>query len=345
MSNKNLPAGTVVQAPVVEPPEFALRYSNLASEEDGASVVACTDEFFAPVRRALRATPPVFIAGKFDENGKWMDGWETRRRRGDGHDSAVIRLACPGMVRGFDIDTTHFTGNYPQAVSIDACHVSQDPDAHTAWVQVLPVTPVGGDAHHFLALQDDRVWTHVRLNMYPDGGVARFKVFGQPWLDWTAQDPSGLHEVSALHAGGRIVSFNNAHFGTPHRLLMPGRGANMGDGWETRRRREPGHDWCIIELGHAVHVRQVQIDTAHFKGNYPESVSVQAAQCQDMTDQLITTSAMFWPELLPRSPMKGHHEHVFEQEALTRPDPVTHVRVNMFPDGGISRVRILGTLA
>lgn len=337
--------GTVVAAAPAELPVFAQRYFNLASEDAGARVLACSDEFFAAAQRCLQASPPVFIVGKFDNNGKWMDGWETRRRRQGGHDFTVIQLAFPGRLKGLDIDTRHFTGNFPPAASVQACYSAKPPDDSTLWTEIVAAMPLSGNAHHFVELpDDDRVWTHLRLNIYPDGGVARFRAYGQPVVDWSQHDADALHEVSALHLGGRIVGYNDAHFGTPFRLLMPGRGVNMGDGWETRRRRDPGHDWCIIELGHAVVVEQIEIDTAHFKGNYPDRVSVHAACCTSVPDSTLITQAMFWPELLPEQRTLMDRQHVYDTDVIQQIGPVTHVRVNMIPDGGISRVRIRGRL-
>lgn len=345
MATPPLPVGTVVNAPFVEPPAFATRYANLASADFGAKVLSCTDEFFASADRMLQSSEPVFVVGKFDDNGKWMDGWETKRRRNGGNDTAIIRLGLPGVIKGLDIDTSHFTGNFPPAASLQACCSPQDPDAATPWTEILPARSLNGNAHHFIELADERSWTHLRLNIYPDGGVARFRVYGQPTCDWSARDPNALHEVSALVNGGRIVGYNNAHYGTPFRVLMPGRGVNMGDGWETRRRREPGYDWCLIALGHAAIVEKIEIDTAHFKGNYPDRVSIQGAQVSASTDESLITQAMFWPELLGERKTEMDKQHFFEGADIQDVGPVTHVRVNMFPDGGISRLRIWGRLA
>lgn len=345
MATPHLPVGTIVNAPAVEMPDFATRYANLASADFGAKVLSCSDEFFASADRMLQATEPVFIVGKFDDHGKWMDGWETRRRRNGGHDTAVIRLGLPGVIKGIDIDTSHFTGNFPPAASVQACKVDGDPNDSTVWTSIAPATSLNGNAHHFLEIADERTWSHLRLNIFPDGGVARLRVYGQPSCDWPARDRSQRYEVSALANGGRIVACNNAHYGVPFRLIMPGRGVNMGDGWETRRRREPGYDWCVIALGHAAIVDKIEIDTAHFKGNYPDSVSIQAAYVEQATDQSVVTQAMFWPELLSPQKTDMDKQHYFEGAQIQALGPVTHVRVNMFPDGGISRVRIWGKLA
>ncbi|HUH41057.1 MAG TPA: allantoicase, partial [Castellaniella sp.] len=239
MASPNLPVGTIIDAAAVDLPLFASRHPNLASAELGTRIISCTDEFFAGAERMLQASEPVFIVGKFDDHGKWMDGWETRRRRNGGHDHAIIELGLPGVIRGLDIDTSHFTGNFPPAASVLACNSPGDPDAETVWVELLPATSLNGNSHHFHAIQDERVWTHLRLNIFPDGGVARLRVYGQPACDWDSRDPEALYEVSALANGGRIVAYNDAHFGVPTGLIKPGRGVNMGDGWETRRRREP----------------------------------------------------------------------------------------------------------
>ncbi|WP_066454480.1 allantoicase [Castellaniella caeni] len=345
MASPNLPVGTVIDAPAVDLPAFATRHPNLASEKLGAKIVSCTDEFFASASRMLQDSEPVFIVGKFDDHGKWMDGWETQRRRNGGNDTAIIKLGLPGSIRGLDINTSHFTGNFPPAASVQVANCAGEPDAQTEWVELVPAKSLQGNSHHFVEFDDERVWSHVRLNIFPDGGVARLRVYGQPACNWDKQDPSALYEVSALASGGRIVAYNDSHFGSPMPLLTPGRGVNMGDGWETRRRREPGNDWVIIELGHPVTVEKIEIDTAHFKGNYPDRVSVQGALVKESTDQSLVTQAMFWPEVLGEQKTEMDKQHFYEGATLKAVGPVSHVRVNMFPDGGISRVRIWGRLA
>ncbi len=308
-------------------------------------MLSCSDEFFASAQRMLQDAEPVFIVGKFDDHGKWMDGWETRRRRNGGHDHALIELGLPGTIKGLDINTSHFTGNFPPAASVQAASCAGEPDAGTEWVELVAARSLQGNAHHFVEIDDGRVWTHLRVNIFPDGGVARLRVYGQPACDWDRRDPDALDEVSALTSGGRVVAYSDAHFGTPTSVIQAGRGANMGDGWETRRRREPGYDWLILALGHPVVVEKIEIDTAHFKGNYPDRVSVQGALVAESTDQSLVTQAMFWPELLGEQKTGMDKQHFYEGAAIQPAGPVSHVRVNMFPDGGISRVRIWGRLA
>ena len=207
------------------------------------------------------------------------------------------------------------------------------------------MTALGPSAHHYLRANSESVWSHVRLHIYPDGGVARLRVFGEPHIDRIAQRGKTLDLASGL-SGGRVVAYSDAHYGAFHRLLAPGRGLNMGDGWETRRRRTPGNDWIIVALGARGVLQSVEIDTAHYKGNYPDSFSLQAADLGlglgDL-DAAIVASAMFWPELLGQQKLKPDAIHAYGKVSAL--GPVTHVRLNIFPDGGISRLRLFGQLA
>jgi len=323
--------------------ELAARYVNLADRRLGAAVLSASDEFFAPKERLLDPTPPRFIPGKYDDHGKWMDGWETRRRRGPGHDHCVVRLGRPGIIRGVDLDTSHFTGNFPAAASLDAC-TGETPGAETDWAEILAATSLRGDHHHVLAIADDRVWTHVRLNIYPDGGLARLRVYGEVCRDWRRVQPDDLIDLVALENGGRLVACSDQHYGTPLNIVYPGRGATMGDGWETRRRRTPGNEWAIFALGHAGQVRRVEVDTKEFKGNYPDRCSLQAARVERATAESIVPQSMFWATLLPEHKLEPDRSQVFEQEVVAL-GPVTHVRFNIIPDGGVNRVRLFGTRA
>ena len=324
-------------------PAFARSAVNLADPRLGAKAISATDEFFAAKERMLEPAPAVFIPGKYDENGKWMDGWESRRKRGEGHDHCVVRLGRPGTIVGVDIDTSHFTGNYPPAASLDACRCTGDPTDKAGWTPLVAAQNLGGNAHHFVAVADERIWSHVRLNIYPDGGVARLRVYGRIHRDWSEADRGGLIDLLALENGGRSIACSDQHYGTPWNLLAPGRGVNMGDGWETRRRREPGNDWAIVALAHPGVIRAIEVDTAHFKGNFPDRCSLQAARVAGGTDESLVTQAMFWPVLLPEQKLAMDNVHRFEQEVAAL-GPVTHVRFNIFPDGGVSRLRIFGDI-
>jgi allantoicase len=331
--------------PPLDAPDFTRRYLNLADPRLGAEAVSASDDFFAPKERMLNPEPAIFIPGKYDEHGKWMDGWETRRKRVAGHDWCIVRLGRAGVIKGVDLDTSHFTGNYPAAASIDACH---SPDLNTsgaaAWSEILPATNLKGDSHHYLPITGDQAYTHVRLNIYPDGGLARLRVYGQPLRDWNASDRAVLYDLAAMENGGYLVAANNQHFGAAANMLMPGRGVHMGDGWETRRRREPGNDWCIIALGHLGTIKKVEVDTAHFKGNYPDRCSLQAARVIGGTDDSLIPQSMFWPTLLAEQKLEMDRQHFFAGE-LAELGPVSHLRFNMIPDGGVSRLRLWSELA
>lgn len=324
-------------------PDFVNHWIDLAQPRLGAEIVSCSDDFFAECGRMLKSEAPVFIDGKFDDNGKWMDGWETRRRRNGGYDNAIVKLGLPGEIMGIDIDTTHFTGNYPPAASLEACSSNAAPDDSTQWTTLIESTSLRGDSHHYFSIDSGDSYTHVRLNIYPDGGVARLRIYGRVVCDAAALDKSKPHNLAAVELGARAIAWNDAHYGAVANLLNPGRGVNMGDGWETRRRREPGNDWCIIELGQVGEIGEVLIDTAHFKGNYPDRCSLQAARVSAGTVDSIITQSQFWQELLPPQKLEMDSEHGFRDEVqpLGR---VSHVRVNIFPDGGLSRVRLLGKI-
>jgi allantoicase len=321
--------------------EFAWRYVNLADSRLGAAVIDVTDEFFAPAQRLLDPAPAAFIAGKYDEHGKWMDGWETRRKRVEGYDHCVLRLGLPGVIRGIDIDTSHFTGNFPPAASIDACRCARDPAADTTWTELLPSTGLTGNSHHVLPVSDGRVWTHIRLNIYPDGGIARLRIYGEVRSDPASHGQQGSLDLLAVTQGGRLVACSDQHYGSPLNIALPGVGANMGEGWETHRRREPGNEWAIFALGQPGEITCVQIDTTHFKGNAPDTCSIQAACVSGGTEQSTVTQSLFWRYLLAEQKLRPDMSHSFERQVASL-GVVTHVRLNVIPDGGINRMRLFG---
>ena len=321
---------------------FARRWVNLADPRLGAEGLASSDEFFAPLSRMLSPQPAVFVPDKYDDHGKWMDGWETRRRRSGGHDHCVVKLAMPGRIRALDIDTSHFTGNYAPAARLEGCLCDGDPGEAAGWVELLPRVELGPSAHHVFELADAPVVSHLRLHIYPDGGVARLRVFGDPEVDWAKISKDEVVELSSVTLGGRIVAYNDAHYGDPLRILAPGRGVDMGDGWETRRRREPGYDWILIALGHAGEIERLEIDTAHYKGNFADRCSINAGHAPGADDKSIIPQSIFWPELMAPQKLQADSIHSFEGDALTKLGPVTHLRLNIYPDGGISRIRAFG---
>lgn len=323
------------------PADDTEHWVNVADPRLGAEAVFATDEFFGPKTRLLDPKPPVFIPDKYDDSGKWMDGWETRRRRATGHDYCIIRLAAPALIHAVAIDTSHFTGNYPPTASLGACSDTTSPGPSTTWTEILPPTTVQGDARQLHRVSSRQVWTHVRLNIFPDGGVARLRVFGYVTPQWTHQPEEEPVDLIALLNGGRAIACNDSHYGSPNQVLFPGGASHMGDGWETRRRREPGNDWALFALGHPGTVTRAVIDTTHFKGNFPACCSVQAAYIDGAPEKSLASQSMYWPDILPEQPLHPDQEHHFQHE-LAEPGPITHVRLNLIPDGGLSRFRLFG---
>lgn len=302
----------------------------------GSRVTYASDEFFAAKERLIDPNDPVFVDDKYDDHGKWMDGWESRRKRTPGHDRCVIKLGVPGVLHGVDIDTSFFTGNYPPQASIEAC-VSEDDVPAGGWTEVLGKTALQGDTHHYLAIENDSIWTHLQLNIFPDGGIARLRVYGEIRPDFSSAD--GSIDLVALENGGRAIACSDEHYGSMHNLNVAGRGINMGDGWETARRRGPGNDWVILALGHSGTIEQAQIDTAHFKGNYPDRVSLEAAQFAPGED--VSPGGKKWQVLLPETKLDMDRQHYFEDEIIAI-GAVSHVRMSIYPDGGVSRLRLHG---
>jgi allantoicase len=325
------------------PTDLLKRHINVADERLGALALYATDEFFAAKERMLKSSEPEWRAGVYDENGKWMDGWESRRRRDEGHDHCIVKLAAPSTLAALEIDTRNFTGNYPPFASVQACRVEGAPDTQTVWQVLLPQSSLTGNQRNFFAVESAEVWSHLKLNIFPDGGVARFRAYGAVHFDWDSASGAGPVDLAAALHGGRALACSDEHYGSMHNVLLPGRGASMADGWETRRRREPGHDWVILQLGHHGKIHHVDIDTAHFKGNFPHQVSIQGSLLRGEWDAHVVSQSIYWPSLLEPQFLKADSEHRF-QTVLRDLGPVSHVRVNIHPDGGVSRVRLFGRL-
>jgi allantoicase len=320
---------------------------DLASERLGGAVLAANDDFFAPKENLIRPTKPVFIEDKYTDRGKWMDGWETRRRRTPGFDWCIVRLGLPGILRGVVVDTSFFRGNYPEHCSLEACAAPADASAEeltspaTRWTEVLPKSPLKGDAQNAFAISAPWRFTHLRLNIFPDGGVARLRVYGEVLPGGKQILAAGSDvDLVAVGQGGRVLGASDMFFSHPQNLLMPGRGVNMGDGWETKRRRGPGHDWVVLALGIEGEIRRVEVDTAHFKGNYPDACSLEVCRAEDVNPAAL--DRLPWKEVLPRTKLEADQQHFFEKE-LAAAGPATHARFHIYPDGGVSRLRLYGT--
>jgi len=321
---------------------------NLASERLGARVLSANDDFFASKNNLLRDSKPIFIAGQYTARGKWMDGWETRRRRTPGHDWCIIRLGLPGAIRGIVVDTSFFTGNYPERFSLEGCDLHGAARKHEKnalsspkikWVEIFPETALKGDSQNLFHVENNRRFTHLRFGIYPDGGVARLRIHGEALPDGK-RISRGEVNLAAAQNGACIVASSDQFYGAPGNLLMPYIAKNMGDGWETKRRRGPGNDWVIVKLGVPGTIRRVEVDTAHFKGNFPDSCSLEACNSQNTPLSATNAASQTWQEVLPKTKLQAHRRHRFQ--TLPHPSLATHVRFQIYPDGGVSRLRVFG---
>ena len=325
-------------------PSFT-RYTNLAAERLGGKTLACSDDFFAGMENLLKPGRGIFIPDKYTDRGKWMDGWESRRKRVPGHDWCILRLATEGIIHGFDIDTNHFLGNHPPFASIEGCYAPDAeglPGESVKWIEILPKSPLKPGAQNFYETSDRGVYTHLRLNIYPDGGVARLKVYGTVHRDWSRVGDQEEVDLASAVNGAVPVICNDMFFSHMENLLMPGRGINMGDGWETKRNRTPDNrDWVIIRLAHTGVVDRILVDTCHFKGNYPDSCLIEGLLLEG-PEPADWTLSMPWKTILPKSKLQADAEHLLRLSESS--DPVNYVRLTIFPDGGISRLRLWGRI-
>ncbi|KAM4694671.1 putative inactive allantoicase isoform 1-T2 [Discoglossus pictus] len=372
------------------PPDF-IQMNNLASENVGGKVLFATDDWFAPAENLLKKTEPEFKAGLFTDFGKWMDGWETRRKRIPGHDWCIIQLGVPGVIYGFEVDTHFFTGNYAPRISIQAgCLTHEDiifpprgDKMGTAgseeefkeaeklksekWDYLLEMTDLKPgypeSCHSYFHVTSRKRWTHIRLNMYPDGGIARFKVYGIGQRDWSTCETNDLEDLLSMVNGGVCLGFSDAHYGHPRNLIGLGRADDMGDGWETARRLDrppilkadskgillvPGSEWTIFRLGHAGLITHIEIDTNHFKGNAPNSCKIDACVLMPKEEEERIKAKWDinqdpkWKPLLPVTQIHPHKRHFIEGTSLKLKEIITHVRITIAPDGGVSRIRLWG---
>jgi allantoicase len=326
---------------------------DLASARLGGQAIAANDEFFAEKENLLRPEPAVFIPDKYTDRGKWMDGWETRRRRTPGHDWCIIRLGLPGIVHSLVVDTAFFRGNYPSHCWIDGCGLPPGADpvaADVVWQPLLERTELAGDTKNSFTIPSSpdaaRRVTHVRFNIFPDGGVARLRVMGEVLPDWTRVLATDTEiDLAAVAHGGYVVDASDRFFGEPRNMLMPYPAENMGDGWETKRRRGPGHDWAVVHVGLPGVITRVDLDTAHFKGNYPDSASIEAAVMPEerggVSADVTTRTIADWKAVLADTKLQPDHLHRLEPE-LAPGIQASHVRLNIYPDGGVSRFRVFG---
>jgi allantoicase len=314
---------------------------DLAVRSLGGSVVAANDELFAERENLVKPEAPSYQTYTFGHKGQVYDGWETRRRREPGHDWAIVRLGLPGVVRGVVVDTAFFKGNYPPEVSVEGASVEDYPTPdelqEAAWTPLVPRSAVKGDAPNRFEVDVPWRFTHVRLCMYPDGGVARLRVHGEG-----VPDPrllvAGALDLAALEHGGEVTGCSNMFYSSPRNLISPGLARVMGEGWETARRRDEGNDWVELRLAGPGVVRLAELDTSYFLGNAPGWASLRAVDARAAGP----ADPAAWAELLPRTRLLPDTRHRFR---LAGRAEATHVRLDVFPDGGMARVRLHGELA
>jgi len=363
------------------------KYTDLAARRLGGQALSCSNDFFAEMENLLKAEAPIFQPGVFTERGQLMDGWESRRRRflpdgssDDGlqFDWCIIKLGSQGVIRGINANTAHFLGNAPQQVSLEVCNIQGEPTDATEWTQLIDITPVNPGSDNLIDVDTlnpaaDKVWTHVRFNMFPDGGVARLNIYGEIVADQNWFLKGEPLDLAYIKNGARPVACSDMFFSSPENVLMPERGANMGDGWETKRRRsigdvevDRGNDWLILQLASRGNIEKILIDTCHFKGNYPNAfalegavLTVEQAANKDALTADSHLNARFdkagsngeetteqlnieWTPIIERTSLFADREHTFKDEVTAKEQSFTHVRLKMFPDGGISRIRLWG---
>lgn len=320
------------------------KLTDLAAERLGGSVLYATDDFFAEKENLLKKGRSIFITDKYTDHGKWMDGWESRRKRTLGHDWAVIQLATPGRITGFDIDTNFFLGNHPPHASIEAAYLDDASDAtnweSVEWQEILPKCHLDAGSQNFYESTNSELFTHIRLHIYPDGGVARLRVYGEVFKNWDAVKLDEIVDLAAAINGGKAIACNDMFFSAMGNLIMPNRGENMGDGWETKRNRAPNNrDWVILKLAAQGTIKKIVVDTCHFKGNYPDTCSIEGTLSDN--DEGILSDDAQWIPILHKQKLSANFEHEYITEINSK-EIFSHVRLNIFPDGGVSRLRLFG---
>jgi allantoicase len=313
---------------------------DLAQPRLGTKVIYKTDDFFASANRIINPTEPVFKVGVFDKHGKWMDGWESRRKRTAGHDFIIIKLGKPGTIKKVDVDTSHFNGNQPAMISIEGANSNSNKINQLNWQPLLSKKKTKANSHHYFTVNSNKVFTHIKFNIFPDGGVARLRLYGS--IAKSNKLKNKKINLASLLDGSSVIACNNEHFGKAENILAPGKAKNMGDGWETRRRRGKGFDWLILNSLDGKEIDKIEISTHHFKGNFPSHCSLQATYLPNSKNsKQIVKSSIKWKYLLKDAKLSANKVHVFKNN-LMKKDKINFIKINIFPDGGISRFRIYG---
>ena len=312
---------------------------DLAQPRLGTKVIYKTDDFFASASRIISPTNPVFKEGVFDKHGKWMDGWESRRKRTLGHDFIILKLGKPGKISKVDVDTSHFNGNQPGMVSIEGANSNLNKINQFKWVPILSKKKTKANSHHFFSINNKKIFTHIKFNIFPDGGVARLRLYGS--IAKSNNLKNKKINLASLLDGASVIACNNEHFGKAENILAPGKAKNMGDGWETRRRRDKGNDWLILNSIDGSFIDKIEISTHHFKGNFPSHCSLQAAYLNTKNSKKIVNSSNKWKYLLKNTKLSANKTHTFKN-SLMKKEKINYIKINIFPDGGISRFKIFG---
>jgi len=331
--------------------EYGSKCTDLASAALGGSILSCSDEYFAEASNLLTPTPPVHRPGFFVHTGAWYDGWETRRHNSEPRDWVIIKLAVPsGRFCAFEVDTAFFTGNHAPAVTVEGASLPpseqlDEDGSNVSWDLLLPLQECSPSQRHIWVLDNvtQKSYTHLKLSQYPDGGIARFRAFGTV-VPVFPEDPEAIIDLAHVTSGGLVTSYSDSHFGHASNLLLPGRGKDMGDGWETKRSRQPGHvDWAIVRLGAPGTIEEVVVDTAHYRGNFPKEVRIEGVDWRGKNGD--PGADADWKELVTGEKCKADHEHAFPSTKLAAVGAgqvYTHVKMTIVPDGGVKRLRVFG---
>ena len=342
----------------VEDLKLSSQYLDLLSERVNGRAIACSDDWFASCENLVKSGRGVFEPATFVSTGQVMDGWESRRsfarhyRRAAGaeqRDWCVLRMGLAGRIRYFDIDTNHFRGNAPERVMVEATkldgELDGEPDENTVWTTLLESHAVDAHSQNVFSCDNSDTWTHLKLSMFPDGGIARFRAYGEVVPNPKHYVDGELIDLASVAIGARGVAASDMFYSSPQNLTLPNRGVNMGDGWETKRRRDKDNDWAIIELGLKGSIQKVVIDTAHFKGNFPDTASLSAINADEfkLSAEGLLDSDLEWQTIIEETPLFADKEHLFISEINIPSDAeFTHVKLNIYPDGGVSRLRVFG---
>jgi allantoicase len=312
---------------------------DLAAAQLGGRALLASDDFFAGKENLLKGGPAQFDPSTYTDRGKEMDGWESRRKRVPGHDWCIVKLGVPGQVRAVEIDTAHFLGNHAPFVSVDGCAADRAATGewlrdHASWRPLVAETPMKRGSPNVQAVADTEIVTHIRLNMIPDGGIARLRVYGIPAPTITQAEI----DLAALEHGGLPLVASDSFFSPMSNLVLPGESPIMSNGWETRRSRPPGMDWIILRLGHPGRLSRLTIQTHHFRGNYPDRAAVDALHWRGAPPSRLVDHPA-WTEIVPMRRLRAHDSVDLPVKVA---GPWTHLRLRIVPDGGISRLRAWG---